>query len=161
MVRIEVERQQRARLARQRLIEVQEWIAKQEAIVAAANAAHQAEVEGRLRKAVCRMQAGGRGYLARCDARRRRQRRQSAILIQRHIRGVLGRKRVVAREELWRRVTTVTGLWLREGSLMRHVITSPLVRRALEELWRQQSVVRSMYALKEMRMRSRTLFEVR
>ena len=39
MPRIEIERQQRARLARSRLLEVQEWISKQEAEVAEANSA--------------------------------------------------------------------------------------------------------------------------
>ena len=64
---------------------------------------------------------GGRPRLPRPQARARVRRMETwaARVVQRHVRGLLGRK------------------------------------RALEELWRQQSVVRSMYALKEMRTRSR------
>ena len=63
MPRVEIERQQRARLARLRLLEVQEWISKQETAVSEENARQKAEEEARLLKAICRIQAGGRGYL--------------------------------------------------------------------------------------------------
>ena len=107
-MRVDIERHRDDRLARRRLVDVQEWIAEGLSRVQLESGAERCLAIARLDRAAVLLESGVRGFLGRARARRARSMLRCVILVQRYARGLLGRR--LATERRWQRASVVKSM---------------------------------------------------